>query len=326
MLVGAQGRQLYHQPHARPGAGGEQGPWRAFVQQIEMLARAFAQDANGIDHHVHADQPRQPGRRLDVPAEIRRHLAQAGPGSMARLARGDDHVMAVRQQGVGKMATDETTGAGKQYDQEPSFLDAVRESICFRSGERAIKGTGGYFFHPTACRYDSGLSGEFMSNRLMKDSMKTWRKAWKDGLMSGAIGSLTSTVALSVAGQKEIGSVLGPINVISRWLWGDRTAHHHEASLRYTATGYAIHHASATLWAVVYEKLSEKPEQSLPDRIAGGLGVAAMACFTDYKLTPYRLQPGYEKHLSRPALALVYGSFGLALAARGALARTNERH
>jgi hypothetical protein len=160
-----------------------------------------------------------------------------------------------------------------------------------------------------------------MGNRLMKDSMKTWQEAWKDGLVSGAIGSLASTVALSVAGQKEIGSVLGPINVISRWLWGDRTAHHHEASLRYTATGYVIHHASATLWAVVYEKLFEKPEQSLPARMGGGLGVAAMACFTDYKLTPYRLHPGYEKHLSGPSLTLVYASFGLALAVRGALAR-----
>jgi hypothetical protein len=126
---------------------------------------------------------------------------------------------------------------------------------------------------------------------------------------------------LSVAGRKEIGSVLGPINVISRWLWGDRTAHHHEASLRYTATGYAIHHASASLWATVYEKLFERPGQSLPARMGGGLGVAAMACFTDYKLTPYRLQPGYEKHLSASSLALVYASFGLALAARGALAR-----
>lgn len=203
----------------------------------------------------------------------------------------------------------------------------MRESTCFLPGEPAQKGTAGYFFHPTACRYDSGPNGEFMSNSLMKDSMKTWGQAWKDGLVSGAIGSLASTVALSVAGQKEIGSVLGPINVISRWLWGDRTAHHHEASLRYTATGYAIHHASATLWAIVHEKLFEKPEQSLPARIAGGLGVAAMACFADYKLTPYRLHPGYEKHLSARSLALVYASFGLALAARGALARhRDQRH
>ena len=200
-------------------------------------------------------------------------------------------------------------------------MNAVREATCFCPGAHARPGTECHFSYPTACRYDPGVNGEFMGNSLMKDSMKTWRQAWKDSLVSGAVGSLVSTVALSVAGQKEIGSVLGPINVISRWLWGDRTAHHHEASLRYTATGYVIHHASATLWAVVYEKRFEKPGQSLPARIGGALGVAAMACFTDYQLTPYRLQPGYEKHLSKPSLALVYASFGLALAVRGALAR-----
>jgi hypothetical protein len=197
----------------------------------------------------------------------------------------------------------------------------MHESTCLRPGERANKGTGRHFFHPTACRYDLGPNGEFMSDSLMKDSMKTWRQAWKDGLVSGAIGSLVSTTALSLAGQKEIGSMLGPINVISRWLWGDRSAHHHEASLRYTAIGYAIHHASATLWAVVDEKRFEGPGQSPPARTGGGLGVAAMACFTDYKLTPYRLQAGYEKHPSAPSLALVYASFGLALAVRGVLAR-----
>ena len=175
--------------------------------------------------------------------------------------------------------------------------------------------------YPTACRYDLRMGGEFMRDSLMGVGMKTWKQAWRDGLVSGALGSLASTAALAAAGQEEIGSPLGPVNVISRWLWGDRTAHHHELSLRYTATGYAIHHASATLWAIVYEKLCEKPQQSLPARIGGGLGVAAMACFSDYKLTPYRLQPGYEKHLCASSLALVYASFGLALAARGALAR-----
>lgn len=155
----------------------------------------------------------------------------------------------------------------------------------------------------------------------MENIMKTWRQAGKDAVMSGTIGSLVSTVALSAAGYREKSSPLGPINVISRWIWGDRTAHHHEPSLQYTATGYAIHHASATLWALVYERFIEKPEQPLPARVAGGLSLAAMACFMDYRLTPYRLQPGYEKHLSSTSLLMVYSSFGLALAVRGALVR-----
>jgi hypothetical protein len=155
---------------------------------------------------------------------------------------------------------------------------------------------------------------------LIKDLMKTWRQALMEGCWSGAIGSLTSTAVLAATGDYEKGTVLGPINVISRWIWGDRAVHHHEPSLRYTATGYAIHHASATLWGVVYEKFVEAPEQQLPARVAGGLVVGALACFTDYKLTPYRLQPGFEKHLSTGSMALVYGVFGLSLALRGQLA------
>jgi hypothetical protein len=150
--------------------------------------------------------------------------------------------------------------------------NAVHGPTCFRPEAHARTGTESHFLHPTACRYDPGLNGEFMGNRLMKDSMKTWRQAWQDGLLSGAIGSLVPAAALSAAGQKETGSVLGPINVISRWSWGDRTAHHHEAGLRYTAIGDAIHHASASAWAVVYEKQSDRPGQSLPARTGGGPG------------------------------------------------------
>jgi len=150
---------------------------------------------------------------------------------------------------------------------------------------------------------------------------KTWRQALVQGCWSGAIGSLTSTAVLAAAGNEEKGTPLGPINVIARWFWGDRAAHHHEPSLRYTATGYAIHHASATLWAVVYEKFVEAPEQRLAARVAGGLAVGALACFTDYKLTPYRLEPGFDKHLSAGSMALVYGVFGLSLALRGQLQR-----
>jgi hypothetical protein len=55
------------------------------------------------------------------------------------------------------------------------------------------------------------------------------------------------------------------------------------------------------------------------------LGVAtaasAVACTVDYQCTPQRLQPGYEAHLSRPALAVVYGAFGVGLALGAMLCR-----
>lgn len=74
-------------------------------------------------------------------------------------------------------------------------------------------------------------------------------EGWTD---VGAIGSQASMAAVCVAGHSEMHSMPGPINVISRWLSGERTRRHHGPSLPNAATGYAIHHAAATLCAVIY--------------------------------------------------------------------------
>jgi hypothetical protein len=154
---------------------------------------------------------------------------------------------------------------------------------------------------------------------LQGGSMKIWRQTLRDGLISGSIASASSTLTLSVCGKNENGTPYAPTNAISHWFYGDRAYHHNERTLRYTATGYAIHHASSTLWAIVFERLfgerADKPD--VPAVLAGITAVAAMACFADYHLTPPRLRPGYEKRLSSPALFLVYATFGVGLAVRG---------
>jgi len=157
--------------------------------------------------------------------------------------------------------------------------------------------------------------------------MKTWREALRDGAMTGSIASVLSTVTLSVRGEQENDSPHAPTNAISHWFWGDRAARHDGPSGQYTAVGYAIHHASSTLWAVVYEKwFGERAERGevLP-ALAGAAVVSGLACFVDYKVTPERLNPGFEKRLSTPSLFLVYASFGVGLALRGLAAREKER-
>jgi hypothetical protein len=149
--------------------------------------------------------------------------------------------------------------------------------------------------------------------------MKTWTEALHDGFASGSIASIASTAVLSACGQKENGTPYAPTNAISHWFWGDRALRRDGPSARHTLLGYAIHHATSILWATVYERfIGRKAErrETLP-AIAGGLAVAGIACFADYKLTPYRLQPGFEQRLSTPSMVLVYGSFGLALALHG---------
>lgn len=149
--------------------------------------------------------------------------------------------------------------------------------------------------------------------------MKTWPQAIRNALTSGSVASVVSSAVLAARGKREEDAPFGPTNATSHWLWGEEAARHDAPSARYTAIGYAIHHASATLWATFYEKwFGERAERGqVVPALAGGAAVAALACFVDYKMTPQRLQPGFEKRLSTPSLFLVYAAFGAGLAMRG---------
>jgi len=159
--------------------------------------------------------------------------------------------------------------------------------------------------------------------------MKSWKESIKYGLVSGAAASVLSTVALAACGKRETGSVFAATNAISHWIWGDKAAAHKEPASRYTLPGYAIHHASSTFWAVLLEKcFGARIKRDAPlDTLKVAAVTSAVACFVDYKLTPHRLQPGYEMHLSKPSLFVVYAAFGLGLAlATHALKHAEAHH
>ena len=144
--------------------------------------------------------------------------------------------------------------------------------------------------------------------------MKTWDRALRDAIPSGSTASVLSTIALGRCGMSEAGTPHAPLNAISHWVWGDRAKLHDGPSKEHTLLGYAIHHASATFWAVFYEKwFGERAERDFGSALAGATAISALACFVDYQVAPYRLQPGYEARLSKPSLFLVYASFGAGL-------------
>ena len=153
--------------------------------------------------------------------------------------------------------------------------------------------------------------------------MDKWKTALQRGLVSGTTSSVLSTAALAALGKGTANSTFGPTNAISHWIWGERAAHHDGPSVKYTLLGYLIHHASATFWAVLFERacagLLDRRDTATTVQLA--TAASAVACFTDYQLTPKRLRPGYEKRLSKPSLAVVYGAFGLGLAAGAMLCR-----
>jgi hypothetical protein len=138
-----------------------------------------------------------------------------------------------------------------------------------------------------------------------------------DALVTGCYASLASTIALMLRSGTDAGSHFSATNAISHWLYGDEAFSQDELNLRYTAVGYVIHHMSSTLWAGVYEKWFPVTEGKPTDKIiTDAFKVAALAYFVDYNLTPHRLRPGYEKHLSRLSMMTVYSSFALGLALR----------
>lgn len=146
--------------------------------------------------------------------------------------------------------------------------------------------------------------------------LKPWNAALRDGLRSGSVAGIASAIVLGLAGRTAARSPAAPINAPSRWIWGDPALRARQVSLRHTAVGYAIHHAASVFWGVIYERYLAADRDRGALRVASGaMATAGLACIVDYRLTPSRLQPGFERHLPQPALAAVYAAIAVGLAA-----------
>lgn len=158
--------------------------------------------------------------------------------------------------------------------------------------------------------------------------MKSWSDALRHGAISGSMSSIATTVLLNLCGKHEIGTPYAPVNAISHWIWGDCAVDRDGPSARHTLAGYAIHHASATLWAIVYERWfgDAVEKRSIVSAVAGGATVAALSCLVDYRVVPRRLRPGYEMRLSTRSLILLYGLVGVMLPLRGLISGTDRTH
>jgi hypothetical protein len=145
--------------------------------------------------------------------------------------------------------------------------------------------------------------------------MNDWKTSARQAVISGTAASLLSTAVLALTGKLERNAPAGPINGPSQWLFGRQAAYRRSASLRHTLTGFLIHHAMATGWAVLHERLfgRHKATQTPTRRLGSAIATAAVANFVDYRLTPRRLQPGFEAQLSKKSLLAVYAAFAVGL-------------
>lgn len=135
------------------------------------------------------------------------------------------------------------------------------------------------------------------------------------GLVSGSVAAIASSLALVLLSKKESRTALSAQNAVSHWVWGEEATHRHGLSVRHTLVGYGIHHASAVFWGVIYETLTRSKPLPPGAELLRAMAFTSVANFVDYRLTPQRFKPGFERHLSRKSLALVYGAFAVGLAA-----------
>ena len=157
--------------------------------------------------------------------------------------------------------------------------------------------------------------------------MKTWRQALRDALIVGSFASLTSLAAMVLRSRAENGTPWASVNAPSHWVWGNIALRQDGRSLRYTALGLAIHHASAGFWGMLHEKLlcSDGVVKADGRLLAAAALTTAVAAWVDLRLVPHRLTPGFQRRLSSPSLLAVYALFGIGLAAGSYLANRQLR-
>ena len=150
---------------------------------------------------------------------------------------------------------------------------------------------------------------------MNRNLQRPWRRAARDALVSGSAASIGSAIVLSICSEIEEGAPAGALNGPSQWLWGEGEAFTRRATLKHTAVGYTIHHASSIFWALLHERAFGGARKSAMRHCIEAAGTTVVAYLIDYHLTPGRLRPGFKKHLGAGSMFAAYAAFAGGLAA-----------
>ncbi|HUQ53847.1 MAG TPA: hypothetical protein VM692_16580 [Gammaproteobacteria bacterium] len=130
----------------------------------------------------------------------------------------------------------------------------------------------------------------------------------------GAFAGLAATAAIALAGRRETGSAIAPINATSHVLWGDEAGATNAVDVKHTVTGLLLNGGAGVFWALVHELLLTRlARRDRAAAIASGAAVAGLAYVVDYHLVPRRLSPGWELRLSPRSVWLGFVALGAAL-------------
>lgn len=145
----------------------------------------------------------------------------------------------------------------------------------------------------------------------------------RDALISGSLACLATLAAAAYCGARRNGNAVAPINATSHVVWGDEAGRAPLPDVKHTVPGVAINEGACVFWAAFYEKAFGRAADrgAIATAIAGGGAIASLAYLVDYHLVSRRLTPGWELHLDRRSLAIVYAALALSLPLRGLLRR-----
>ena len=158
---------------------------------------------------------------------------------------------------------------------------------------------------------------------LAHPEREKWHLALREGAVAGTVASLVSTAALALAGRRQDGHAIAPVNAVSHWAFGDEAAQVTRPTWRHTLTGLLTQHAASIFWAALYSRAygHRREAKRLPNAIAGGVATSAVAYVVDYTVTPKRFTPGYELRLDGKGMLGVYAALAVGFTAGAMLLR-----
>jgi hypothetical protein len=148
-----------------------------------------------------------------------------------------------------------------------------------------------------------------------------WGQALRNAALSGTVVAGTTAASVAIAGERDSGSAIAPLNATSHIAWGEPAGAVEEVDARHTLVGTALHVGACIFWATFYEKFFGRAARrgDVAKALLGGGAIATAAYVTDYHIVPQRLTPGWEYRISKRSLAATYVVLALSLPLLGLL-------
>ena len=119
----------------------------------------------------------------------------------------------------------------------------------------------------------------------------------RNGLVVGAVSSLTSTLAVLAGGKRTVGTALPPLNAVSHIAWGGAPPANPGRGSINMWTGAALHTGACIFWSSILTLFRRGRPRSSEQLALGAVQTAALAYITDYYVVSKRFRPGYEAYL-----------------------------